>query len=59
MACSSRTKSSVSIDLFNLPPLAYARRQSTMQCEIPNDFSCQMGNTHNSARLSILGLLTG
>ena len=39
MACYSCTKSSVSIDLFNLPPLPDARRQSTMQCEIPNDFS--------------------
>ena len=38
MAHSSRTKSSVSIDLFNLPPLLDARRQSTMQCEIPNNF---------------------
>ena len=38
MACSSHTKSSVSIDLFNLPPLLDTRRQSTMQCEIPNDF---------------------
>ena len=32
------TKSSVSIELFNLPPLLDTRRQSTMQCEIPNDF---------------------
>ena len=38
MACSSHTKSSVSIDLFNLPPLPDARKQSTMQCEILNDF---------------------
>ena len=38
MARSPRTKSSVSIDLFNLPPLLDRRRQSTMQCEIPNDF---------------------
>ena len=38
MAHSSRTKSSISIDLFNLPPLPDTRRQSTMQCEIPNDF---------------------
>ena len=37
MASSSRTKSSVSIDLFNLPPLPDTRRQSTMQCKIPND----------------------
>ena len=37
MAHSSCTKSSVSIDLFNLPPLPDARRQSTMQCKIPND----------------------
>ena len=59
MAHSSHTKRSVSIDLFNLPPLLDARRQSTMQCKIPNDFSCQMGKTHDSARLSILGLSTG
>ena len=38
MAHSSCTKSSVSIELFNLPPLPDARRQSTMQCEIPNNF---------------------
>ena len=38
MAHSSRTKSSVSIDLFNLPPLPDARKQSTMICKIPNDF---------------------
>ena len=37
MAHSSCIKSSVSIDLFNLTPLLNARRQSTMQCEIPND----------------------
>ena len=38
MAHSSCTKSSVSIDLFNLPPLLDARRQSKIQCKIPNDF---------------------
>ena len=38
MAHSSHTKSSISIDLFNLPPLPDARRQTTMFCEIPNDF---------------------
>ena len=38
MAHSSRTKSSVSIDLFNLPPLPDTRKQSTMICKIPNDF---------------------
>ena len=38
MAHSSHTKSSVSTDLFNFPPLPDPRRQSTMQCEIPNDF---------------------
>ena len=26
------------IDLFNLPPLLDARRQTTTFCEIPNDF---------------------
>ena len=38
MACSSCTKSSVSIDLFNLPPLPDAKKHSTMISEIPNDF---------------------
>ena len=38
MAHSSHTKSSVSIDLFNLPPLPDTRKQSMMICEIPNDF---------------------
>ena len=38
MAHSSRTKSSVSIDLFNLLPLPDTRKHSTMICEIPNDF---------------------
>ena len=38
MGHSSRTKSSVSIDLFNLPPLPDMRKHSTMICEIPNDF---------------------
>ena len=37
MTHSSHTKSSVSIDLFNLPPLPDTRRQSTMPQEIPND----------------------
>ena len=38
MAHSSCTKSSVSIDSFNLLLLPDARRQTTMFCEIPNDF---------------------
>ena len=38
MAHSSHTKSSISIDLFNLPPLPDMRKHSTMICEIPNDF---------------------
>ena len=38
MARSSHTKSSVSINLFNLPPQPDTRKQSTMICEIPNDF---------------------
>ena len=38
MAHSSRTKSSISIDLFNLPPLPDMRKHSTMICEIPNNF---------------------
>ena len=38
MARSSCTKSNVSINLFNLPPLPDARKHSTMICKIPNDF---------------------
>ena len=38
MARSSCTKSSVSIDLFNLQPLPDMRKHSTMICEIPNNF---------------------
>ena len=38
MSCSSHTKSSVSIDLFNLLLLPDVRKHSTMICEIPNDF---------------------
>ena len=38
MARSSHTKSSISIDLFNLPLLPDTRKHSTMICEIPNDF---------------------
>ena len=38
MACSSHTKSSVSIDLFNLPLLPDMGKHSTMICEIPNNF---------------------
>ena len=38
MARSSHTKSSVSIDLFNLPLLPDTKKHSTMISEIPNDF---------------------
>ena len=38
MAHTSHTKSSVSIDLFNLPPLSDPRRQFTVFCDILNDF---------------------
>ena len=38
MSHSSCTKSSVSIDLFNLLPLPDTRKHSIMICEIPNDF---------------------
>ena len=38
MAHSSRTKSRVSIELFNLPLLPDTRKQSTMISEIPNNF---------------------
>ena len=38
MAHSSHTKSSISIDLFNLPPLPDTRKHSTMIYEILNNF---------------------
>ena len=38
MAHSSHTKSRVSIDLFNLPPLPDTRKQSAKICEIPSVF---------------------
>ena len=38
MAHSSRTKGSISIDLFNLPGLPDERKVTTMSCEISNDF---------------------
>ena len=38
MARSSRTKSSFSIDLFNLPPLPDAKKHPAMISEIQNDF---------------------
>ena len=38
MACYFHTKNSVSIDLFNLPPLPDERKQTSMFCEISNDF---------------------
>ena len=38
MARSSHTKSSISIDLFNLPLLQDTRKHSTMICKIPNNF---------------------
>ena len=49
MAHSSCTKSSVSIDLFNLPLLPDKGRQSTIPHEIPNDFSLPDGK---NSRLS-------
>ena len=36
--CSSHTRSSISIDLFNIPPLPDTRRQTTILGEFQNDF---------------------
>ena len=38
MACSSHSKGSVSVDLFNLPTLPYERRVATSYLDIPVDF---------------------
>ena len=59
MAHSSRTKSSISIDLFNLLLLPDTRKHSTMICEMPNDFFLPDGKTLNLVRLSTHGHLTG
>ena len=48
MARSSHTKSSVSIDLFNLAPLPDMRKHPTMMCEIPNNFFVPDGKEHPS-----------
>ena len=53
MARSSRTKSSVSIDLFNLPPLPDTKKHSAMISEIQNDFFLPDGkNTQLSKAVS-------
>ena len=55
MARSSRTKSSVSIDLFNLPPLPDTKKHSAMISEIQNDFFLPDGkNTQLTKATSIL-----
>ena len=51
MAHSSCTKSNVSIDLFNLPPLPDARRQSTMFCEFPIDFFLHDGKNSKLSQI--------
>ena len=52
MARSSRAKSSISIELFNLPPLPDARKQSTMICEIPNDFFLPDGKNTQLSKIA-------
>ena len=53
MARSSRTKSSVSIDLFNLPPLPDTKKHPAMISEIQNDFFLPDGkNTQLSKAVS-------
>ena len=51
MARSSHTKSSISIDLFNLPPLPDMRKHSTMICEIPNDFFLPDGKNNQLSKV--------
>ena len=51
MAHFSHTKSSVSIDLFNLPPLPDARRQSTMQCKIPSNLFLPDGQNNQLSKI--------
>ena len=56
MAHSSHTQSSVSIDLFNLPPLPDTRRQSTVASSISNDFFLPDGK--NSRLSQIVNMWT-
>ena len=51
MACSSHTKNSVSIDLFNLPLLPDTRKQSTMICKIPNNFFLPDGKNSQLSKI--------
>ena len=51
MAHSSRTKSSVSIDLFNLPPLPDTKKHTTMICEIPNNFFIPDGKNSQLSKI--------
>ena len=51
MSHSSHTKSSISIDLFNLPPLMDARRQFTMFCDIPNVFFLPDGKNSRPSQI--------
>ena len=51
MAHFSCTKSTASIDLFNLPPLPDTKRQSTMQCKMPNDFYLPEGKNTQLSKI--------
>ena len=53
MAHSSHTKSSISIDLFNLPLLPDMRKQSTMISKIPNDFFMPDGKNTQLSKVVI------
>ena len=59
MVHSDHARSSILIDLFNLPSLPYKRRSTTMISEFPNDFSYQMERTPESAKSSTNGFLVG
>ena len=51
MAHSSRTKSSIFIDLFNLPPLPDTKKHTTMICEIPNDLFIPDGKNSQLSKI--------
>ena len=51
MACSSHSKGSVSVDLFNLPTLLDERRVATSYLDIPVDFYLPDGKNSKISKI--------
>ena len=53
MARSSRTRSDISMDLFNLPSLPDQRRSMTMICDFPKDLYIPDGKNSNHQQVGL------